>query len=166
MESFIEKMVLLLYTNQDVSHTTYTESIYLAKKNTVQKYLTFAKQEILSHDFGKATNWHCAVLVRGGSILTTGFNSFQVNSKVRYYTDCVADDPEIYTRHAEMDAVFKARKMGDLSNAKVYVARVRRDTLELSFSRPCEICQHVLARFGLKRAVYSIDENEYGVLKL
>lgn len=49
--------------------------------------------------------------------------------------------------------------------SSVYVARMRRDNGELAMSKPCPGCERILRHRGVKRVMYTINENEYGVLK-
>jgi hypothetical protein len=65
-----------------------------------------------------------------------------------------------------MDAILKGREKTDLRGCKIFVARIRNDSDNLGMSRPCEICQHVLHNYGIKRAFYSIDANTYGIMKV
>jgi deoxycytidylate deaminase len=67
--------------------------------------------------------------------------------------------------HAEMDAVLKARGKIDLRGSKIYVIRTKLSG-GLGMAKPCEICQHILFNYGVKRAYYSIGEDEYGVMKI
>ena len=67
--------------------------------------------------------------------------------------------------HAEVNAVQKARNKIDLRGAKIFVARLR-PRGELGMAKPCELCQHVLVRFGIQRALFSIDESSFGSMRL
>lgn len=67
--------------------------------------------------------------------------------------------------HAEVNAVQKARNKIDLRGAKIYVARLR-PRGEFGMAKPCKLCQHVLVRYGIQRALFSIDENSFGVMRL
>ena len=67
--------------------------------------------------------------------------------------------------HAECNAVQKARSKIDLRGAKIFVARIR-PRGELGMAKPCVLCQHVLARYGIQRALFSIDDKSYGIMKL
>jgi hypothetical protein len=48
----------------------------------------------------------------------------------------------------------------------MYVARMLRLDGSLALARPCEICQEVLKDYGIRRAIYTISDNEYGVLEI
>jgi len=47
----------------------------------------------------------------------------------------------------------------------VYVVRIKRDG-KLAIARPCKKCQSAMLLRGIQRVYYSINEYEYGVLKL
>ena len=59
--------------------------------------------------------------------------------------------------HAETNAIFNALrriKPDDLSNATLYVARVRRDG-SFGMSKPCSGCQHAIDHFHIKQVIYT-----------
>lgn len=108
----------------------------------------------------------CAVIARGGNILSVGYNKQGSNSFVRHYQK-VANNTHCETTHAEQDAVLRVRSKVDLRGAKIFVVRVRSLNSpegKMGMARPCSICQEVLKSYGIKRAVYSINDDEYGVL--
>ena len=73
-----------------------------------------------------------AALIRGGSVLSTGFNPYR-NSPAQVELDGVS-------YHAEDAAI---RKAGDPKGATLFVARVTRSG-RLGYARPCERCQELL----------------------
>lgn len=73
-----------------------------------------------------------AALIRGGSVLSTGFNRYR-NSPAQVELDGVS-------YHAEDAAI---RKAGNSKGATLYVARVTRSG-RLGYARPCERCQELL----------------------
>lgn len=56
-----------------------------------------------------------------------------------------------------------ARKLDN--GSEVYVARVLRCG-SFALSRPCARCQAAMRARGVRRAYYSISDNEYGVMQL
>lgn len=70
-----------------------------------------------------------------------------------------------YSISPELHAEFRLSKKLDVG-AEVYVARLRRDTLEWSTARPCRMCRHILKSKGVKFVYYTISPGEYGVLDL
>lgn len=64
------------------------------------------------------------------------------------------------TAHAEARL---ARKL-DVGSV-VYVARVRRDNGKMAMAKPCRGCERYLRSKGIAKVIYTISENEYGVLE-
>jgi deoxycytidylate deaminase len=135
----------------------------------MHKYLEKAMDLCLSHDYDESLNFHhCAMIVRGGNILSVGFNSSKTSGFVEYYADLARGYGRSYclSTHAEMAAILKVRKKTDLTNCTMYV--VRRSFLEskdlYAMSRPCTICSLILPRFGIKKCYYSMDNNTYGMM--
>ncbi len=135
----------------------------------MHKFLKLAKSFIEDHhyDDNNAENFRlAAIIVRGGNVVSVGYNRRNFNGFVEYYTDLAKNRPGFcVSTHAEHEAILKAREKTDLRGCKIFVARLRRDGT-LAMSRPCTICQHVLYNYGIKRAYYSIDDETYGVMKV
>lgn len=139
----------------------------------MHKHLDRAIKNALAHNYDDFLEYQlCAVIARGGSIVSVGFNKRQTNSFVEHYTDRVRGSDRDYcmSTHAEMDAVAQVRSKTDLTGCKMYVARIRPvgnlAGENLGMARPCEICQKVLWAYGIRRAYYTINDNEYGVMKI
>ena len=47
----------------------------------------------------------------------------------------------------------------------VYVARTRRDNGKIAMAKPCATCRARLKNKGVKMVYYTINENEWGVIK-
>lgn len=60
------------------------------------------------------------------------------------------------TVHAEIDAILLKRKKLRFEGAKIYVARVRSDGT-VGNAKPCEMCQHVLFNYGIKKAYFTTN---------
>ena len=104
---------------------------------------------------------HGALLVRGGSILNSAYNK---NNHIGWANKFRNKDCGHATHHAELGAILgMAREK--TTGATVYVARIGR-TGELKMSKPCEMCQQVLAHVGVKKVYYSIDDENIGYIKL
>lgn len=128
-----------------------------------------ALQQANDHDYGDLEYHLCAVIVRGGSVISVGFNKRTTNGFVEHYTDLARGQRDwCMSTHAEMDAVLQARQKTDLSGSKIYVIRKRQETKlgTLALSKPCEICQHVLYNYGIRRAYFTIDDDSFGVMKI
>ena len=104
---------------------------------------------------------HSAVLVRGGSILSTAFNK---SNHINWANKFRSKDCGHATHHAEVGTILgMAREK--TTGATLYVARIGKSG-ELKMSKPCEMCQQVLAHVGVKKVYYSIDNNNIGYIKL
>ena len=138
----------------------------------MNKHLQYAIKQALTHEYEPNIDFHlCAVIVRGGNILSVGFNQRKTNAFVEHYTDKVRGGGREYclSTHAEHSAINLVRKKIDLTGCTMYVARLRPSLSkygQLGLARPCHICQHMLLSYGLKKAYYTINDNKYGVMKI
>lgn len=66
--------------------------------------------------------------------------------------------------HAEIDACLKLPRE-QLVGADLYVCRILKNR-EFSLAKPCPVCLEILRRFDLRKVYYTINESEYGVIKL
>lgn len=138
----------------------------------MNRYLRMAIDQAYSHNYEENIDHaHCAILVKGGSVISIGFNKPNTNSFVEYYTDKVRGNNRNYclSTHAEQAAILEVRSKIDLSNCKIYVARIRPPASpngKLGMSRPCAICERVLLAYGIRKAYYTIDDDHYGIMFL
>ena len=132
----------------------------------MHNFLNKALQLLRKHDFLTSLEQrHCAMIVRGGAIISTGYNSHDTNSFVQHYTRMVGQH-KCHTTHAEMDAIKQVRSKTDLRGCKIFVARICLGSKKPGLARPCNICERVLYEYGITRAIYTISEEEYGVMKI
>jgi len=76
----------------------------------------------------------------------------------------IVKSKNIPNRFPEPAAHAEARVCRKLDQgARVYVVRIDRQGY-LTIARPCDDCQRVMRRRGVKRCYYSMSENEYGVM--
>ena len=115
------------------------------------RFFKFAQQMCKSSTHTKAN--HGAVIVRGGRILSMGFNSVEQRAETNHEY-----------MHAEMHAIISAR-CDNLKGSKIYVFREDKYGF-INNSRPCDKCQKMLKEYGIKRAIYTIDEKTYGVMAI
>jgi len=137
----------------------------------MNKYLRQALNHAINHDYDHNLDYKlCAMLVKGGNIISVGFNQRKTNGFVEHYTDKVRGCNRDFSlsTHAEMHCVLQSRGKTDLNGSKIYVVRLRPANSDgtLGMARPCPICQNVLIQYGIKRAYYSIDDNNYGIMKV
>jgi len=109
----------------------------------------------------------CAVIFSGGRVISVGYNAKGRDSGLqrRYRVN-----PYCCSIHAEVAAVLNVRRKIDLTGAKIVVVRRTRNDSptnpHLGIARPCPMCQAVLYSYGIKRALYTITNEEHGVLNL
>ena len=106
---------------------------------------------------------HGAVLVRKSRVVKIGWNQrrhcgfsnrFFVRKHEGYFV----------TLHAEA-AVLLGVDRKVTSGASVYVVRKNRQQ-EVRLSKPCETCEAMCRYVGIKKIIYSIEDNIYGELRL
>jgi len=137
----------------------------------MHKHLKTAIKYAKAHKFDEGLEYHlCAVIVRGGSVISVGYNKHNTNGFVEYYADQVKGSGRDYclSTHAEMAAVTLARSKTDLNGCKIFVIRLRSPGAkgEVGLARPCAICENMLYNYGIRRAYYSIDDYNYGVMTI
>lgn len=138
----------------------------------MHKFLKKTIMYAMEHDFDPRLDYTLAAcIVRGGSIVSVGFNSYHTNQFVEHYTSLVRGSGRGYalSTHAEQAAVLRAREKIDLRGTKIYVARLRPTGSPdgiVGMARPCEICEEVLRAYGIKRAYYTIDDRHYGFMRI
>ena len=133
----------------------------------MHKYIKMAEKYALDHSFDPELEYFlCALIVRGGSVISVGYNKKPTNTFVEHYAD-VARGKRDYcmSTHAELDAICRARAKTDLRGTKLFVTRIK-PSGGMGIAKPCPICQHVLYNYGISKAYYSIDDQSYGVMKV
>ncbi len=95
-----------------------------------------------------------AVIVRGGSVLSTGVNRYRNHPSKVMSLDGVS-------YHAEEVAI---RRAGNVANATIYVARVTRSGY-IGMAMPCDRCQQLLNDYGVRTAVWTTP-NGWGKLRV
>lgn len=101
-----------------------------------------------------------SIVYKGGSILSKG------ESKLNTDPVLVPEGDLRLLRklsvHAEIDAL---KQCGDPKGSTIYVARVGGNG-HIGLARPCKSCRVQLKEAGVKRAIYTINDREYGILYL
>lgn len=127
------------------------------------KHLLNALKFARTHDFNPRMGFnHCAIVVKSNRILSVGFNRYGWSSiQNRKY-----NSKKICSVHAEVDALLKLANRDDAKGATIYVVRLNK-LKQSAMSCPCEMCQVILCEHGVKKAVFSINENEnvFGTMK-
>ncbi len=130
---------------------------YDPKNEIRNKFLRLALRRIDGDEYSQGIiHRHAAVVVKAGRVLSVGRN------RDKTHPDAVGvdEDGEVFTRtiHAEMDAFSRVKNKNHLKGATIYVARKGRND-EAGMSCPCKMCQGLISKYGLKKAVFT---TEYG----
>lgn len=91
---------------------------------------------------------HGAVIVKGGSVISTGINKFKNHPSVIMDVQKIH---EVCHTHAEIDAL---RKAGNVKGATIYVARINKQG-KTRMSRPCNNCYSAIIQAGINKIVYT-----------
>lgn len=129
-----------------------------ASKKT-QRYLDLAKRMAFQSEYGKIR--HGAVLVKGGSVLNASFNKSNYNAFADRFRKSSRGPA---THHAEIGCILGIDKTMS-EGATVYVVRINKQG-QFKLSKPCEMCHDILKFCGVKKVVYTCDENEIDSYKL
>ena len=111
-----------------------------------------------------------AAIVKNGRIVSTGYNSKKTHPIQEKFKK---NEHAIYL-HAEIDAIIKALrtlKVTDLQYCDIYIVRIKKKKcfdkeFVWGLSKPCEGCLKAILQFGIKRIIYTNDENEYEVVNI
>lgn len=104
---------------------------------------------------------HGAVLVKGGSILNRSYNK---NNRCSFGQRFRKKQEGCATIHAELGAILGLDRT-ITEGSTLYVARIGR-TGDFKLSKPCPMCHEAMKYVGVKKVVYSIDNNITGSYKL
>lgn len=111
---------------------------------------------------------HAAIIVNGNRIIGQGVNVHKTHTmavrpilwkKSGRILECA------WTIHAEMNAIRSVRNKELLIGATIYVARMS-DRHGLRLSCPCDSCQYYINFYGIKKIVYTTDDNVWHEVKL
>ncbi|MFA5025415.1 MAG: hypothetical protein WC503_02840 [Candidatus Shapirobacteria bacterium] len=95
------------------------------------------------------------VIFNKNKILSTGTNSIRAARNLH---------PRFFrwpgSVHAEAAAILNAKT--DLSGSSMFIIRVNR-VGDLMYARPCEHCLKYIKEVGIKKIIYSISNDEFGV---
>lgn len=98
---------------------------------------------------------HGAVVVRGGSIIGTGYNKDR-NHPLRVSPEHIKTH---CSRHAELEAIRDAK--WNVKGAVLYVARVNNLGQDRN-SKPCVLCENIIRETEIKKVIYTRSvSNEY-----
>ena len=131
----------------------------------MHRYLRLAMQYATDNRYDHAADYHlAAIIIRGGSVISVGFNKVNTNAFVEHYTDLARGRGRDFclSTHAEQDAILKARGKVNLRGCKIFVARRKKIDGSPGMARPSPICENALQSYGIRKAYYTINEEQYG----
>ncbi len=112
------------------------------------RYIALALQEASRSSL---TDWRIgAVIARGGKVISSGYNRYsgKIDSLSRRY------GLEIYSLHAEMDAIVKAEGHS-LSGASMFISGFKDKNGNDIVCRPCNKCLKIIELVGIKIVYYT-----------
>lgn len=118
----------------------------------VSRHQRFAKIALdlaaaATHD---VTHQLCALVVCKNQVLSVGYNQPK--------THPISADTKMQQLHAEMHAVLGCPEAA-VEGAEVIVARIK-PSGKPGLARPCEVCEKILRRFGVRRVFYTTNSND------
>lgn len=122
-----------------------------------------SKMEIAKREAEKSTFRQRlgAVIVKGGAIISTGYNSIRYSSR---HKKLVRLPKYSDSMHAERNAILKALNQGSLDKlvgSTIYVTRVN-NRGHARLAKPCKECMELIQAVGIKKVIYTDNE---GTLK-
>lgn len=105
-----------------------------------------------------------AAIVYRNRIISIGMNSMKSHPMAAKY----GKNKEAIFLHAEVSAIKNALRevdVDDLARCDIYIARIKKprpfsNKYVWGLARPCNGCQRAIAEFGIKRVIYTTNENE------
>lgn len=90
-----------------------------------------------------------AVIVKGGRILSTGFNKHGYNS--------VSSLPTMHAEASAISKLLKQRRLHDLAGSEIYVSRFTKAG-RVGMARPCPNCLVLIRSVGITKIHYTTDD--------
>lgn len=124
-----------------------------------KRYIDLARKVAVNSAFPE--HKHGAILVKGGSVLNVAFNA---NKFVPWGNRFRSKSCGHATHHAELGCVLGIARE-KTQGAVVYVVRIGRMG-DMKNSKPCPMCEQILRHVGVKKVIYSINDNHVECCKL
>lgn len=135
----------------------------------MEKYFKHALKTITETDFDPRLKSHvCAVIVKGGSILSIATNTPNPDPYSLKHTH----NEYLDSTHAEVNAILQVRHKVDLTGTKMWIARMtkpditRNVSATIAMTAPCQTCRKIIKMHGIYRVYYTMDENTTGYWKV
>ena len=124
-----------------------------------KRYFDLAKRAAMESTYGKLR--HGAVVVKGGSIVSFGFNKANHCQFGRRFRHIHKGDA---TQHAEISAILGMPRTAT-QGADLYVVRIN-NHCQWRMSKPCPMCEQAMRFVGIKRVFYTVDGRHYDCYKV
>ena len=96
------------------------------------------------------------ILDKKGRVISSGFNKRKTHPLQVHYGSI--KKPYL---HAEMSALVNARKKGHT----IVVARITKNG-DLGLAKPCPVCAAAIADAGIKRVIYTVNNDTYVTVEM
>jgi deoxycytidylate deaminase len=123
----------------------------------VQRYFELARRMAKESTYGKLR--HGAVLVKGGSVVSVGFNKGCYCAFGQRFRDF--HNFGHATQHAEISAILGVPEKST-RGASLFVVRINNYD-KFRMSKPCCMCHQVLDFVGVRKVFYTTGEDTYEV---
>lgn len=111
-----------------------------------------------SYPFDNMDYKHCAIITKGGRIISENFNNMKSHPFAMKPLGCLhkpeIDRDDLRTLHAEMAAIKSIKNKNRLKGASIFVFSMNRKG-ELRISRPCDLCMHYIKMYGISKIYYT-----------
>tara|TARA_R110002110_G_scaffold326515_1_gene538337 strand:- start:56 stop:475 length:420 start_codon:yes stop_codon:yes gene_type:complete len=124
-----------------------------------RRLFDLAKRAAMESTYGKLR--HGAVVVKGGSIISFGFNKESYSQFGKRFRKV---DMGYATQHAEISCVLGLPRSAT-EGADIYVVRIN-NNCQWRMSKPCPMCEEALRFVGVKRVFYTLDGKHYDCHRL
>jgi deoxycytidylate deaminase len=98
-----------------------------------------------------------AVIVKGGRVLSTGYNEVRYTRELRNAT--------LHAEEAAILKLLKAKRLADLAGAELFVSRVK-PSGNTGLSRCCDRCLSLIRSVGIDTVHYTNDDGGVSTLSL
>ena len=129
------------------------------KSKKTKRYMQLAKNVAEQSTYGKLK--HGAILVKGGSVLNTAYNKDKFTAfGNRFRKEGLGPA----THHAEIGCLLGLDR-SKTEGSTIYVVRINRHG-QFRLSKPCSMCHDIMKHCGVKRVVYTVNDEEIASYKL
>jgi deoxycytidylate deaminase len=98
-----------------------------------------------------------AVLVKGGRVLSTGYNKYGYTKELRYST--------VHAEESSIVRLIKTGRLVDCMGADLYVSRITPGG-RIGLAKPCPRCLDLCRSVHVNRVWFSTEDGTMGTIKL